>query len=130
MNRTELIKYANNLYKSNRFLALPLRTCKAQILETDVNGIYLLRSYNTIVAIFSSRTGSMYVFDRYSQTTYQHIYKFAHDMEVDRIVWLYKRSDRVVETAISWHANTLKTLSYSIIESCDWAINIEQSTWK
>lgn len=97
MTRTELMALANDLAKVSRE-TWKVGNCKADILETTLPDVYLVRSYSTIVGVFSARTGSMYVFDYYSTTTYKHIYKAFEQLEGDRIVWLYQRSDNIIET--------------------------------
>ena len=59
----------------------PLRSCKASV--ADVGNVYLLKSYNTIVAAIDKETDTLYDFSRmvygYTATTSQHIAKFNHD---------------------------------------------------
>lgn len=100
MTRTELMIYAQQTYdkalathKYNRHERL--NTCQAHYV--DVGNSVILKSYNTIVAIFNKVVGSLYVFDYYSATTQQHISKFAKMLDWDRISYLYKRSDSVIE---------------------------------
>lgn len=47
--------------------------------------------------MFNKTVGTLYVFDYYSSTTQQHIRKFSEMLEWDRIIYLYKRSDGVLE---------------------------------
>lgn len=58
-----------------------LRTCNAAVLETP--NFYILRSYNTVVAIVDKYTGSTWDVLRmvygYTSTSAQHIAKFAAD---------------------------------------------------
>ena len=60
---------------------LRLRTCQAWVYETK--HYYILRSYDTIIACISKKTG--YLFDLlrkvygYTNTSAQHIAKFSHD---------------------------------------------------
>lgn len=100
MTRNELKIYAQQTYdkalsthKFNRYERL--NTCQAHYL--DVGNSVILKSYDTIVAIFNKTVGSLYVFDYYSATTQQHISKFAKMLDWDRISYLYKRSDSVIE---------------------------------
>ena len=58
-----------------------LRTCNAAVLETP--NFYILRSYNTVVAVVDKYTGSTWDVLRmlygYTSTSAQHIAKFAAD---------------------------------------------------
>ena len=58
-----------------------LRTSSAHVLETE--NYYLLRSYNTIVAVIDKSTSTCYDALRhvygYTKTSAQHISKFVHD---------------------------------------------------
>lgn len=58
-----------------------LRTCQAYVYETP--GFYVLRSYNTVVAIIEKSTDTCYDFLRlvygYTPTSAQHIRKFDKD---------------------------------------------------
>lgn len=100
MTRTELMIYAKQEYDK----ALARHTYKeysclnqCQACYVDTGTAVILKSYDTIVAIFNKQVGSLYVFNYYSATTVRHICKFASMLEWDRIVYLYKRSDSVIE---------------------------------
>lgn len=58
-----------------------LRTCQAYVYETP--SFYVLRSYNTVVAIIEKKTDTCYDFLRgvygYTSTSAQHIRKFDKD---------------------------------------------------
>lgn len=58
-----------------------LRTCQAYVYETP--SFYVLRSYNTVVAIIEKSSDTCYDFLRkvygYTSTSAQHISKFDHD---------------------------------------------------
>ena len=58
-----------------------LRTCQAMVYETS--SFYVLRSYNTVVAIIEKKTDTCYDFLRYvygyTSTSAQHISKFDKD---------------------------------------------------
>lgn len=58
-----------------------LRSCQAYVYETP--NFYVLRSYNTVVAIIEKKTDTCYDFLRgvygYTNTSAQHISKFDHD---------------------------------------------------
>ena len=58
-----------------------LRSCSAYVLETP--SFYILRSYNTVVAVIDKHTGNTYdvlrmVYD-FTRTSAQHIAKFTRD---------------------------------------------------
>ena len=50
--------------------------CKAWIIHPDFSDFIILQSYSTIVAAFQYSTSILWVFDRYSNTTSQHVEKF------------------------------------------------------
>lgn len=50
--------------------------CKAWIFMPDNSDFLILQSYSTVVAAYQRSTGILWVFDRYSNTTPQHIAKF------------------------------------------------------
>lgn len=130
MTRTELMNLAQELYKTAE-TERQVANCRAWIYETRNPMLYLIKSYGTIVGVYSSRTGSCYVFDYYSTTTYHHIYKACEFLEADRIVWLYRRSDRILETAVSPYANTYKG-SYAQLDAReleDWRLSIERKVF-
>ena len=58
-----------------------LRSCSAMVYTTT--NYYILRSYNTIIAVINKNTDALYDFLRivygYTATSSQHINKFAHD---------------------------------------------------
>lgn len=58
-----------------------LRTCSAKVLETP--SFFILRSYNTVVAVIDKCTGSTWDVLRmvygYTATSAQHIAKFSND---------------------------------------------------
>lgn len=110
MTRNELKIYAEQMYwKGICNLTYKdfgqLNKCQAQYLDTG--SAVILRSYSNIVAIFNKEVGSLYVFDYYSLNTARHIYKFADMLDWDRIVYLYKRNDNVLE--ISRHYKDVST---------------------
>lgn len=55
-----------------------LYSCKAWIFTPDNSDFIILQSYTTIVAAFQCTTGILWVFDRYSNTTSQHVAKFTN----------------------------------------------------
>lgn len=66
-------------HKGTQYIAR-LRSCSAEVWASD--SYYILRSYNTIIAIIDSK-GNLYDFLRmvygYTATSAQHISKFARD---------------------------------------------------
>ena len=66
-----------------------LRTCLAWVYETA--NYWILRSYNTVVAVTSKDTGVCYDVLRrvygYTATSAQHITKFAHDYHTAEYMW-------------------------------------------
>ena len=58
-----------------------LRSCSAEVLETPT--FFILRSYNTVVAVIDKHTGNTYDVLRmvygYAATSAQHIAKFSYD---------------------------------------------------
>lgn len=106
MTRTELMIYAQQTYDkailNHKFIRYErLNACQAHYVDTGISVI--LKSYDTVVAIYNRIIGTLYVFDRYSATTAQHINKFARLFNWDRITYLYKRSDGILEISTSRH---------------------------
>lgn len=114
MTRIELMIYAQHKYdmalSKHTFNTYErLKTCQAHYV--DVDNSVILKSYDTIVAIFNKRVGTLYVFNYYSATTVQHINKFADMLNWDRITYLYKRTDGVLEKRrnyLDWSIDYLK----------------------
>lgn len=94
----EVINYvARNLYDmaytefkkkrlAERVVWKQLRSCTAEVCETE--NFYLLRSYNTIVAVIEKGSDILadvlrYVYG-YTSTSAQHISKFRHDYGSDK----------------------------------------------
>lgn len=74
-------KYNEEVKKNVLHHGKRLRTCQAYVYETP--SFYVLRSYNTVVAIIEKSTGTCYDFLRvvygYTNTSAQHICKFCQD---------------------------------------------------
>lgn len=74
-------KYNEEVKKNFLHHGKRLRTCQAYVYETP--SFYVLRSYNTVVAIIEKSTGTCYDFLRlvygYTVTSAQHIRKFDED---------------------------------------------------
>lgn len=132
MTRTELKEYAEKLYESARFGRVQYNKV------TEHSKIYffhflkcdILRSYNSIVGIYSRTTGTFYAFGTYSTTTIKHIYKAAKMLDAIRITWLCVRSDRRIEQYVdgSGYFNVNKLELDNLIKY-DWSMEIE-SQWK
>ena len=122
MTRTQLVKRSNFLFKFKTATNVTrIGKCQALIFHYDQCDEDLILSYKTIVGIYNRRTATLFVFDYYSRTTIQHIYKAAKILNPMRITWLYRRSDGIIELAVSPHANTYKYTKreYSIIKAND-----------
>ena len=132
MTRTELKKYAEKLYENWKFGNVYYNKV------TDHSEIYLfpsfncdiLRSYNSIVGIYSRTTGTFYAFGTYSNITVKHIYKAAKMLDAIRITWLCVRSDRRIEQYVDgsgyFKANKLELDN---LIKYDWSMEIE-TKWK
>ncbi len=68
-----------------------LRYCAAEVCETET--YYILRSYNTIVAVIDKGTHVLFdalrVVYGYTTTSAQHIIKFAHDYGAEELSRAY-----------------------------------------
>lgn len=111
MTRMELMIYAEHKYdmalSKHTFITYErLNSCQAHYV--DLGSSVILKSYDTIVAIYHRKTGSLYVFNYYSATTSQHISKLAKKLRVFRIVYLYERSDGVIEKMMPGSSDELK----------------------
>ena len=114
MKKQELInkvnKYGNKEYVSR------LYTCNASIFKGVNSNNYVLKSYNTFVALYKKSSGTVFCFDYYSATTQQHFNKFIKWLEengelVMRKTYLYKRSDRYIEIAHKDRCNSYRLTS-------------------
>lgn len=74
-------KKAMTEYNEEHSVYKKLRSCQADVCETE--NYYILRSYNTIVAVISKETGCCYDVLRlvycFTATSAQHIAKFCSD---------------------------------------------------
>lgn len=90
----------------------------------------LIRSYATIVAIFSRRTGTLYCFDTFSNTTIKHLYKAAKILKASRLTWLCVRRDRIIETYIDGRSPfRVQRWIINNLVAFDWSMEIENK-WK
>ena len=80
INERCMIAYENAL-EEDVIGAKRLRTCKAIVYETE--NYYILRSYNTVVAVIDKALDTLYdclrIVYGYTSTSAQHITKFNHD---------------------------------------------------
>lgn len=123
MTKTELIKKSNFLYEFiSETSSERIGKCQAFILHYDQCEEDLIKSYNTIIGIYNRRTATLFVFNYYSNTTIQHIYKAVKILNPMRITWLYRRSDGIIEMSLSPYANTFryKKREHSLIEANDY----------
>ena len=81
-----------------------LLNCKAWWIEDIKSVAVALMSYRTLVAVYWH--GTVWEFSRYSNTTTQHVRKFAHLMNAP-VVSLYRRSG-------------MSKRDYDAHENCDW----------
>lgn len=136
MTRTELKEYANKIYLRTSLINanVTILTGNAVIFHYPDLGCDILRSYNTIVGIFSHRTGAFYSFGTYSNTTVKHIYKAVNILNAICLTWLCVRSDKRIEQYIGHYADESK-IFYADKEGldnlirCDWSSEIE-TKWK
>ena len=83
INERCMIAYNNALEELEEDVidAKRLRTCSAIVYETD--NYYILRSYNTVIAVIDKTFDTLYdclrVVYGYTATSAQHIAKFNHD---------------------------------------------------
>ena len=106
MTKTELSSIARVAYLRNRNTdnEYSLNRCQAWY-YTDVGlNVVALRSYRSIVAVYWR--GVVWEFDRWSNTTTQHVRKFAHLMD-SPVVPLYRRS-------------SMSKRDYDAHTACDW----------
>lgn len=87
MTKTELIDKMDIACENGTFHRL--LTCKAWWIEDIESGAVALMSYSTLVAVYWN--GTVWEFSRYSNTTTQHVHKFAHFMNAP-VISLYRRS--------------------------------------
>ena len=106
MKKTDLFKGTLKLMRKYTPNIQKVYNCKVRIYNY-VN-VAIIESYRTYVGVFYRPSSSLFVFDYYSATTYQHINKVAKLLKADRIVYLYRRSDGVIEKGLSRYANTYR----------------------
>ena len=102
MTKTELIDKRDIACENG--ISHRLLTCKAWWIEDIDSGAVALVSYRTLVAVYWH--GTVWEFSYYSNTTTQHVRKFARLMDAP-IVSLYRRSG-------------MSKRDYDAHENCDW----------
>lgn len=132
MTRKDLMSMACKIWESNWLMHTPTTklTPNAYIYHYPVYDCDLIQSYTTIVAIFSRRTGSLYCFNTFSNTTIKHLYKAAKLLKASRLVWLCERNDHAIETYIDG-GSPFKGKKWEIdnLIKFDWSMEIENK-WK
>ena len=111
MTKTELSHITRAAYVRNRYTDSERRLNRRQAwyyTDEDLNAV-ALRSYRSIVAVYWR--GAVWEFNRWSNTTTQHVRKFARFMDAP-VISLYRRSN-MSDTAFEAH------------EKCDWSDVIE-----
>ena len=91
MTKTELSRITRTAYVRNRYTESEQRLNRCQAwyyTDKDLNAV-ALRSYRSIVAVYWA--GAVWEFDRWSNTTTQHVRKFARLMDAP-VVSLYRRT--------------------------------------
>lgn len=107
MTKTELIDKMDIACENGTYHRL--LTCKALWVEDIESGAAALVSYHTLVAVYYR--GVVWEFSRYSNTTTQHVRKFARLMDAP-VVSLYRRSG-------------MSKRDYDKHTACDWSDVIE-----
>lgn len=127
MTRTELIATVKEVNYRTMNKWSNLYHCSADYREIYINGkcYTVLRSYSTLVALYSPRTGTVYEFDYYSATTTQHVYKFAKLMQADRITRLHKNSTGTIEVNFYEHDFKPTKQEWQNVLDTDYSIEIE-----
>ena len=132
MTRKDLIAMANKIWESDWMENTPTTklTPKADIYHYPQYDCDIIQSYAMIVAIFSRRTGSLYCFNTFRNTTVKHLYKAAKILKASRLVWLCKRSDHAIETYIDGR-DPFKGRKWEIdnLVKFEWSMEIE-TKWK
>ena len=133
MTRAQLIDYTANwvVNRKSTLYKEQVKYCQAWLLKRDFNDVTVVQSYSTYVAIFSHVTGTLYVFDNYSNTTCQHIRKAAKTLNADRIIWLYRRRDNLIEvdchTGKGWK---LTSQEFQSVHKLDYSTYIEDKAFR
>lgn len=107
MTKTELSRITRAAYVRNRYTDSEHRlySCQARYYTDEDLHAVALRSYRSIVAVYWC--GTVWEFSRYSNTTTQHVRKFARFMDAP-VVSLYRRYG-------------MSKLDYDAHMACDWS---------
>ena len=107
MTKIELYRIACAAYERNLYTDSEhrLNRCQAWYYTDEDLQAVALRSYSSIVAVYWC--GTVWEFDRWSNTTTQHVRKFARLMDAP-VVSLYRRSG-------------MRLSDYWLHENCDWS---------
>lgn len=132
MTRKDLIAMTHKIWESDWLMHTQTTklTPNAYIYHYPAYDCDLIQSYATIVAIFSRRTGTLYCFDTFSNTTIKHLYKAAKILKASRLTWLCVRRDRIIETYIDGRSpfRVQRWIINNLI-AFDWSMEIENK-WK
>ena len=130
MTRTELMKHAKHIVGGTRPTSEIKLTSNAKLIHYDTEDVDILISYVSLVAIFSRRTGTLYCFDTYSNTTVKHMYEAARLLKASRLAWLCKRNDHAIETYTDGRTPfKVKSWEFDNLIKFDWSMEIE-TKWK
>lgn len=117
MTRTELIKGANDFNRLANATRYPLYKCNAVIYEVVPRKCYILRSYQTVVAVADCWTAyhRIYVFDYYSaMINGTHISRFAK--------WLKQHTPFGWQETIPLYKNSkMSKRAFELYSKNDWA---------
>lgn len=92
MKKTEIFEKAEQERFTDFLTKSRLDYCTAEIIAT--RNYIMLKSYNTIVAVYDQTTNILLVDGFYSTTTSKHIAKFKNKMKNAIIINCYLRSDK------------------------------------
>lgn len=133
MTRDDLIEYAG-IYVHNSKLPVykqQVNKCKCWLLKKDFNRALVVQSYNTLAGVYDRETGTLYLFDYYSNTTNKQFRKVAQLVHADRIVYLYKRPDKAIEydcnTGKLWK---LTDADWNKVLECDFSTYIRDKAFR
>lgn len=125
MTKTELLKVATDafnhtpepkrLFKCNAYYTIASYQTNKQF--TAWSKVSTLKSYDKVVAIFSHATGTCYQFEPYTQTTRNHVHRFAGLMNADRLVMLFNCRDMEFDYHIGKYRKISDKCRQNIIDS-------------
>lgn len=133
MTRDDLIEYAGIYVHNSKlpFYKEQVYGCKCWLLKKDFTSTIVVQSYNTLAGVYSKETGTLYLFDYYSNTTNKQFRKVAELVHADRIVYLYKRPDKAIEydcnTGKLWK---LSDADWNKLLECDFSSYIENKAFR